>query len=131
MDENGTAAQSMVLQTTRSQLRHFQDADPRCRALQLPEGIMLRYNLTESLYFYLRTGVTEGKLHTRIYASDSPYDRLKTDIGEVTTPMFEPQAEAQHLQKLEQLLHKWVDFVSDDPDLAAPFTSFPVRDHKE
>ena len=131
MDEETTPEESLVQENTRSQLRHFQEADPRCRALQLPEGIMLRYTLSVALYFYLRTGVAEGKIRTRIYASDSPYDRLKTDIGEVSTLMFEPQADARHLKKLEQLLRQWVDFVKDDPDLAEPFTSFPIHDRHE
>ena len=120
-----------VLDITRHQMQHFQDADPRCRALQLPEGLMLRYTLSQALYFYLRTGVAEGKLRTRVYASDSPYDRTKTEIGEVTTPMFEPQADPAHLGKLERLLRGWVEFVRDGPDPDAPFTSFAVNERHE
>jgi hypothetical protein len=123
--------ENLVLANTRSQLRHFQEADPRCRALQLPEGVLLRYTLAQALYFYLRTGVAEGKIRTRVYASDSPYDRMKTDIGEVATPMFEPQADARHLRKLERLLREWVEFVKDGPDLDEPFTSFPIDDQPQ
>jgi hypothetical protein len=119
--------ESRVLETTQTQLRYFQAANPGCRALQLPEGILLRYTLAQALYFYLRTGVAEGKIRTRVYASDSPYDRVKTDIGEVTTPMFERHADEQHLGKLKQLLSSWVAFVKDEPDLDQPFTSFPMH----
>src|SRR5207248_1189588 len=93
----------VVLQATRNQLEHFQGADPHCRAVQLPEGIMLRYNQARSLYFYLRTGLEGGNILTRVFASDSPYDRQKTGIGEVTTPMFDPRADHIHLEKLQQL----------------------------
>ena len=123
--------ENRVLETTRNQLQHFQEADPRCRALQLPEGVLLRYTLAQALYFYLRTGVSEGKIRTRIYASDSPYDRTKTDIGEVITPMFEPQADPKHLKKLEQLLRHWVEFIKDGPDADEAFTSFPIHDRPQ
>ena len=131
MSGDGVSEAGLALQTTRSQLQHFPAADPRCRALQLPEGVLLRYTLAQALYFYLRTGVAEGKLRTRVYASDSPYDRTKTDIGEVTTPMFEPQADPAHLGKLERLLRGWVEFVRDGPDPDAPFTSFAVHEQPE
>src|SRR5437764_4049058 len=91
----------LILDATRNQMQHFQEADPRCRALQLPEGLMLRYTLTQAMYFYLRTVVAEGQLRTRIFASDSPYDRCKTDIGEVRTPMFTATADRRHLERLE------------------------------
>jgi hypothetical protein len=113
------------------QLQHFQEADPHCRGLQLPEGIMLRYTLVASLYFYLHSGVREGKILTRIFASDSPYDRQKTGIGEVATPMFERNADFNHFQKLQALLHSWVDFVRPDPNSESPFRSFEVKDRPE
>ncbi len=118
----------LVYQTTRTQLEHFQQ---RCRALQLPEGLMLRYNLSTSLYFYLHTAIAEGKIKTRIYASDSPYERKKTDIGEVATPMFESQADQNHLRRLEKLLLSWVNFIKDAPDEEEPFTSFPVGEKQD
>jgi hypothetical protein len=124
-------AEHVANEVTRTQLAYFQKADPRCRALQLPEGIMLRYTLAQALYFYLRTGVSEGRIRTRVSASDSPYDRKKTDIGEVATPMFEPHADHKHLEKLERLLHSWVDFVKEGPDSETPFTSFSVRERQE
>jgi hypothetical protein len=94
--------------------------------MQLPEGILLRYTLSEALYFYLRTGAADGKIVTRVFASDSPYEPKKNGIGEVSTPMFEPHAEALHLRKLEGLLRGWVNFVREDPDTVEPFTSFPL-----
>jgi hypothetical protein len=121
----------LLSEATRKQLAYFRVADPRCRALQLPEGIMLRYTMSEALYFYLQTGVSEGKIRTRVYATDSPYDRKKTNIGEVTTPMFEPAADQQQLAKLEDLLRAWVSFVREDAEGDPPFTSFPVHDHPE
>jgi hypothetical protein len=84
---------TILHETNRMQVEHFRDADPRCRAMQLPEGVLLRYMLSRSLCFYLRSGVRDGNITTRVFASDSPYDRQKTDIGEVRTPMFAPQAD--------------------------------------
>ncbi len=116
----------VVVRINRTQLQHFIDADPRCRGLELPEGLMLRYTLTHSLYFYLRTGTNDGNITTRVYASDSPYDRQKSNIGEVKTPMFESWADAHHLNKVERLLYAWVDFVKDEADAAEDFRSFEV-----
>lgn len=120
--------EDLVTDFTRTQLKHFQEADPRCRGLQLPEGLMLRYVPFKSLYFYLRSSVKDGKILTRIFATDSPYDRQKTGIGEVATPMFEPWADVVHFQRLEELLHAWIDFVSENPAGGANFQSFPVDD---
>ncbi len=92
---------------------------------------MLRYNLSQSLYFYLRTVISEGKIKTRIYASDSPYDRKKTEIGELATPMFEAQADQKHLQKLEQMLRAWVEFVREGQEGDNAFTSFSVQERHD
>src|SRR5205809_7120729 len=97
-------------------MQYFASAGPRCQALQLPEGILLRYNVSQSLYFYLRSGVKEGKITTRVFASDSPYDRQKAHIGEVRTPMFEGQSDKRHLDKIEKLVRAWVNFVKDKAD---------------
>jgi hypothetical protein len=118
-------------EVNRAHMQHFTDADPRCRALQLPEGVLLRYTLSEALYFYLRTGVHDGKIRTSVFASDSPYDRLKAAIGDVTTPMFEAQADLHHLRKVERLLRGWVEFVQDSPDGGQAFRSFPLEDRRE
>lgn len=119
-------ARSQSVDFNRIQLQHFRAADPRCRGMQLPEGILLRYTLSEALYFYLRTGVKEGQIITRIFASDSPYDPKKTRIGDVCTPMFEPQADYNHLDKLQRMLRSWVQFVRTDSPQDQDFTAFPV-----
>jgi hypothetical protein len=84
--------------------------------MQLPEGVLLRYTLSQALYFYLRSGVQDGNITTRVFASDSPYDRQKADIGEVRTPMFAPKADQTHLRNLERLLRAWIEFVKDSAD---------------
>src|SRR5687767_5424493 len=115
-DFSPTSEDRVVVEVNRHQIQHFTEADARCRALELPEGIMLRYNLTESLFFYLKTGVQNGAIITRAFASDTPYERQKTPIGEVRTPMFEAGADRVHLEKVEQLLYSWVEFVKHDHD---------------
>jgi hypothetical protein len=119
--------EKIVVDITRTQLQRLTDADPRCRGLELPEGLMLHYALAHSLYFYLRTAVKDGMITTRVYASDSPYDRQKSHVGEVKTPMFTPQADAVHLDKVQQLLYAWVDFVKEDVDAPGDFRSFEVE----
>jgi hypothetical protein len=113
------------------QLEHFRRLEPRCKAMQLPEGLLLRYTLAKALYFYLRSGVRDGKIATRIYASDSPYDRQKAHIGEVTTPMFESDADFHHLVKVQALLRAWVNFVKDGAEGDQDFTAFPVDPHPQ
>jgi hypothetical protein len=120
----------IAAEVTRRHLQHFVTSDPRCRGMQLPEGLLLRYTLSRALYFYLRTGVRDGKISTRIFASDSPYDRQKTSIGEVLTPMFEAGADATHLRKVEHLLRSWVDFVKESPDDEVAFKAFEVDDRR-
>jgi hypothetical protein len=130
-DDRTTPGEDQVaFEVTRRHLQHFTDSDPRCRGLQLPEGLMLRYTLSRALYFYLRTGVRDGKISTRIFASDSPYDPQKTAIGEVLTPMFEPRADSTHLKKVERLLRAWVEFVKEAPDDEVAFKSFEVDDRR-
>jgi hypothetical protein len=70
--------------------------------------------------------VDNGKIKTQVFASDSPYDREKTVIGSVVTPMFEPEADVNHLMKLEELIRGWVDFVQEEPDSTRDFQSFQV-----
>src|SRR3954453_11831304 len=117
----------VVAGMTRTQLERFTGSDPRCRGLELPEGLMLRYNLSRSLFFYLKTGVKDGKIVTRIFASDSPYEREKTLVGEVITPMFAPQADASQLDRVERMLYAWVEFVKDEADPGRDFTTFQMH----
>ena len=119
-------ADRLVVEVIGSQLAHFRNIDPPCRGLELPDGILLRSTRSASLYFYLRTGVEEGKITTQVFASDSPYDRQKAGIGAVVTPMFEPGADYGHLEKLEGLIRDWVDFVQEGPDPTRDFQSFRV-----
>jgi hypothetical protein len=95
--------------------------------MELPDGIILRHTASRSLYFYLRTRVEDGKLQTRVFASDSPYDRQKAGIGSVTTAMFEHRADHVHLEKLEDLIRRWVEFVQDEADTGREFQSFQVN----
>ena len=130
-DQRALEDDHLVVEVNRNQVQHFTSADPRCRALQLPEGIMLRYTLSQALYFYLRTRINDGKITTTVFASDSPYDRQKTGIGEVRTPLFETGAELNHLRKVERLLRAWVEFVKDAPDAQQAFQSFAVDDRPD
>jgi hypothetical protein len=119
-------ADRLVVEAIGSQLAYFQNIDPPCRGLELPDGILLRSTRSASLYFYLRTTVADGKIKTQVFASDSPYDRQKAGIGSVVTPMFEPGADYNHLETLERLIRGWVDFVQEEPDPTRDFQSFPV-----
>jgi hypothetical protein len=108
------------------QLEHFKNINPPCRGLELPDGILLRHTQSASLYFYLRTGVENGKIKTQVFSTDSPYDRQKATIGTVVTPMFEARADFVHLEKLEKLIRDWVEFVHEQPDVGPDFRSFKV-----
>src|ERR1700746_3331358 len=90
-----------LVRTMQTQIRHFRSAN--CRAVELTEGVMLRYTPLPSLYFYLRSGVKDGKIQTNIYASDTPYERHKTAIGQVRTAMFDSQADYEHLKNIESM----------------------------
>jgi hypothetical protein len=127
---NSADADQIVNEVNRAHLQHFVDADPHCRALQLPEGILLRYTLAQALYFYLRTGIHDGKIRTCVFASDSPYDRQKAAIGEVSTPMFQAQADLNHLRRVERLLRAWVEFIQERPDSGQSFKSFSLEDQR-
>jgi hypothetical protein len=128
MSDNGTTeAEHEIDEAVGQQLEHFQNITPPCRGMQLPDGVILRHTLSRSLYFYLRTRVEEGKIKTQIFASDSPYDRQKASIGSVVTPMFEHRSDHVHLEKLEDLIRRWVDFVQEDPDSGPDFQSFQVH----
>src|SRR5437660_6887142 len=110
------------------QLEQLRQADPRCRVMEMPDGVLLRYTLAQSLYFYLRSRVEDGKLTTRVWASDSPYDRQKAHVGDVLTPMFSEQADANQLRKVLALLRDWVRFVADDLGEGNEFVAFEFHD---
>ncbi|MEK6233281.1 MAG: hypothetical protein N2C14_01065, partial [Planctomycetales bacterium] len=50
-----------------NQLANFTEDNDKCAGVQLPKGVMLRYNLAESLYFYLETNVDGGRLKTVVF----------------------------------------------------------------
>lgn len=133
MRHNGQAPDEdkVIAEANHHQLEYFARTEPPCRGMEIPEGILLRYNLSIALYFYLKSSVVDGKITTQAFASDTPYDRKKALIGEVRTPMFEADADRIHLERLERLLRGWVDFVKDVPDLEKDFTSFPINDRAE
>jgi hypothetical protein len=128
MSENGKSGQNdeIVAEVINTQLDHFRKITPPCRGLELPDGVLLRHTQSHSLYFYLRSSVENGKLKTMVFATDSPYDRQKANIGAVVTPMFESGCEAKHLEKLEILIRGWVEFVVVQPDQDRDFSSFKV-----
>jgi hypothetical protein len=128
MSDNGKGRNEdrIVVEVIGNQLEHFQKINPPCRGLELPDGILLRHTQSASLYFYLRTGVDNGKIKTQVFATDSPYDRQKASIGIVVTPMFEDGADFNHMEKLEHMVRGWVNFVQEDPEHAGDFQSFKV-----
>jgi hypothetical protein len=119
--------EGLVVEVIGHQLEHFRHAETACRGMELPDGIILRHMLSQSLYFYLRTRVEDGKIKTQVFASDSPYDRQKASIGAVITPMFEPRSELTHVEKLESLVRNWVEFVHGELDSGQEFQSFKVN----
>jgi hypothetical protein len=128
MSENGEIEDhAEIVEAIGQQLEHFRNMDPPCRGLELPDGLILRHTLSRSLYFYLRTRVEEGKIKTQVFASDSPYDRQKAAIGSVVTPMFEHRSDQKHLNKLEELIRRWVEFVREDLEVDHDFQSFQVN----
>jgi hypothetical protein len=122
------AEQRLSDEINRAHLRELEHCDRRCRAMPMPDGVMLRYTLSGSLYFYLATKVVEGSIATRVFASDTPYHRDKTVIGQARTPMFDPDADRKHLEKIRRMLHSWVDFVRGDVETDRDFFSFQVDD---
>ena len=121
----------VVERTTQQHIRYFEETDSRCRGMQLPDGLMLRFNLAGTLYFYLRTGVGDGKITSRVFASDSPYEREKAFIGAVATPMFAELADYEHLRKVEKLVRSWVEFVTSSADPERPFSTFEMGGRSE
>ena len=59
-------ADRLVVEVIGSQLTYFKNIDPPCRGLELPDGILLRSTRSASLYFYLRTGVDNGRIKTHM-----------------------------------------------------------------
>ena len=128
MNENGklSSEERIVTEVISTQLEHFRNIKPPCLGLELPDGILLRHTQSPSLYFYLRTHIDNGKIKTQVYATDSPYERQKASIGTVMTPMFDAGCDFRHLEKLEDLIRQWVEFVDIQPNPEREFDSFKV-----
>jgi hypothetical protein len=126
---NGMIAsdEELVVDVIGHQLEHFRHAETPCRGMELPDGIILRHTLSESLFFYVRTRVEDGKIKTQVFASDSPYDRQKASIASIITPMFEPRSELTHVEELETLVRNWVEFVHGELDSGREFQLFEVN----
>lgn len=128
MDEMGPSQDRVITRVNRKQVEHFGSTDSTCRALRLPDGVLLRYTLHPSLYFFLTSENSDGHVVTRVFATDSPYDRRKIKIGEAITTMFDrPEAEPDHLQQVEVLLRTWLDFLVDDPNAQEDFKVFGLK----
>lgn len=112
-------------QASRQQLSHLTSIEPQCRGVEVAEGILLRYLGEEPLYFFLRTTVQLGELVTRVYASDTPFEREQEFIRELRTPSSEPQADKAHLAKVEQVVRDYVIFVGDADQGSDPSASGP------
>jgi hypothetical protein len=112
-DEKAASEDRVVTQVNHTQMAHFARSDSNCRVLRMPDGVLLRYTQHPSLYFFLTSENVDGNVVTRIFASDSAYERQKIKIGDVKTPMFDqPLSEPDHLKQVEGLLRSWVDFTS-------------------
>lgn len=121
----------VVNKVTTDQLQHFANGQSGVHGIELPKGVMLRYNLATALYFFLETGVNDGDIRTCVFASDSPYDKVnRVLVSEVRTPMFQDNANEIHSTRVEDAVHDWVRFVSEEVEVdeSQPFTSFQM-DH--
>lgn len=125
-DEAPLSDEQLSTQVFSTQLAHFRNIAPPCTGMQLPDGVLLRHTQSDTLYFYLRTVIENGKFRTQVFASDSPYDRQKTSIGVIASPMFSAEAEENHLFRVEQIIRSWVEFVKEEVSQDQAFQSFPI-----
>ena len=126
-NENTLGEDRDIVEVISTQLQHFQQTDPPCRGMQLPDGVLLRYTQAEALYFYLLTTIDNGKFRTQVFASDSPYDRQKATIGVVLTPLFDVE-ERTYLERVENMIRSWVAFVKRDISGDQDFHSFTMEE---
>jgi len=130
--------EEVIERVSKKNLAQFTQDHDKCQGIQLPKGVMLRYNLAESLFFYLETMVDGGKIRTSVFASSTPYAKEnRVLVGEIATPIFDPgnmeqDSNALHSGKVEQAVTDWVAFVSPvtEVDESRPFTSFAVEREK-
>lgn len=120
-----SAEEEQASQANQNQLTHF--TERKCQGVELPEGVLLRYTQGDNpMYFFLRTSCIGGKIITNIFASDNPYEKEKSAIGELKTAMFEEDADVLHLEKVEKAVRDWIVFVSPSGDSDEPFASFSM-----
>jgi hypothetical protein len=118
----------LISRVHRTQAEHFEHSDTNCRAMRMPDGVMLRYTLHRSLFFFLGSENIDGFVITRIFASDTAYERQKIKLGEVSTPMFDQnESEPNHLVQVETLLRSWTDFVAEEAAAGADYNVFSFK----
>lgn len=105
------------------QLQHFTSIEPKCKGVELAEGILLRYRSEKPLFFFLRSFVEGEEIVTRIFSSDSAFDKEKTFVRELRTTNRERCADVVHLEQIERTLRDFVIFVADLADGEEPFMS--------
>jgi hypothetical protein len=110
-DKAKTEAEERVANAIGQQLEHFRKMAPPCRGMELPDGIILRPTPSRSLYFYLRTWVEGGNIKTQVFASDSPYDRQKANIGAAIMPATNKNQLYVYLYNINELIQGWIEFV--------------------
>jgi hypothetical protein len=128
--QGATPEEKAASQASREQLTHLTSIEPQCHGVEVAEGILLRYLGEEPLYFFLKTSIVLGEIVTRIYSSDTPFEREQEFIRELRSPAGNPGADQAHLAKIEQVLHDYVIFVGDADEGSDPFTPTPTAPKK-
>lgn len=62
----------------------------------------------QRVYFFIDTTVDDGSIVTQIHASDTPYEKQKNYVGQVTTPVS-GEADNTHLSKVEDAINGWLE----------------------
>jgi hypothetical protein len=127
-DELNVVEDRLISRVHRTQADHFEHSDANCRAVRMPDGVLLRYTLHPSLFFFLGSENIDGFVITRVYASDTAYERQKIKLGEISTPMFDQsESDPNHLQQVESLLRSWMEFVTEDAAAGAGYDVFAFK----
>lgn len=105
-----TDAEARVANAIGQQLEHFRNMSPRCRGVELPDGIILCPAPTQSLYFYLRTRAEGDEIMTQVFASDSPYDRQKAAIGSAFMSRTDYKS-SLFINSINNLMNDWIEFI--------------------
>ena len=72
------------------------------------------------------TEVLPGPVEPAALRPLRPVVHLRWRTPGSTHPLFEPQADARHLDKVERLLGAWVDFVEEGVNSEADFKTFEM-----